>query len=287
MSGKVVGIIGGSGLYEMEGMTDIKEVAVDTPFGKPSDNLITGMLGGAKMVFLARHARGHRILPSEINFRANIYALKKLGAEHIISVSAVGSMKENIVPGDMVMPDQYIDRTKNRISTFFGDGVVGHVQFADPVCLDLNSIVYDAAVSEGIKSHKGGTYVCMEGPAFSTRAESKLYRSWGASVIGMTNLPEAKLAREAEICYAAIALATDYDCWYESEEDVSVDAILEIIRKNVSNAKRIIRAAVDKIPAKRSCACKDALKFAIMTDPKTIPEKTKEALNLIIGKYVS
>ena len=234
MSNKVVGVIGGSGLYEMEGMSDIEEVSVDTPFGSPSDNMITGMLGDTKMVFLSRHARGHKLLPSEINFRANIFAMKKLGVEHIISVSAVGSMKEEIVPGDMVMPDQFIDRTKNRVSTFFGDGIVGHVQFADPVCLGLNSIVYEAARSENIKSHKNGTYVCMEGPAFSTRAESKLYRNWGVSVIGMTNLPEAKLAREAEICYATIALATDYDCWYEVKEDVSVEAILEIIKNNVA-----------------------------------------------------
>ena len=286
MSNKVVRVICGSGLYEMEGMTDIKEVSVDTPFGSPSDNLITGMLGDTRMVFLARHARGHKILPAEINFRANIFAMKKLGVEHIISLSAVGSMKEEIHPGDMVMPDQFIDRTKNRIPTFFGDGVVGHVQFADPICLGLNSIIYEAAVSENIKSHKGGTYVCMEGPAFSTRAESKLYRSWGVSVIGMTNLPEAKLAREAEICYATIALATDYDCWYEAEEDVSVEAILEIIKNNVANAKTIIKAAVHKIPALRSCNCKDALKFAVMTDPRQIPEKTRESLELIIGKYV-
>ncbi len=286
MAEKVIGIIGGSGLYEMEGMSDIKEVSVDTPFGSPSDNIITGTLGDAKMLFLARHARGHKILPSEINFRANIYAMKKLGAEHIISVSAVGSMKEEIHPGDMVMPDQFIDRTKNRVSTFFGDGIVGHIQFADPICLALNSIIYDAAVATGIKSHKGGTYLCMEGPAFSTRAESRLYRSQGVSVIGMTNLPEAKLAREAEICYATIALATDYDCWYESEDDVSVDAILEIIRKNVANARKIIRAAVDKIPPVRSCCCKDALRFAVMTDPKQIPSGTKEALELLIGKYI-
>jgi 5'-methylthioadenosine phosphorylase len=284
MSEKVIGVIGGSGLYEMEGLSDINEVSVDTPFGSPSDNLITGMLNGTKMVFLARHSRGHKILPSEINFRANIYAMKKLGVKHLISASAVGSMKEEIHPGDMVMPDQFIDRTKNRISTFFGNGVAGHVQFADPVCLDLNSIVYEAAVSAGIKSHKGGTYVCMEGPAFSTRAESRLYRSWGVSVIGMTNLPEAKLAREAEICYATIALATDYDCWFE--EDVSVDAILEIIKKNVANAKKIIKAAVDMIPAERSCNCENALKFSIMTDLKQIPDDIKKSLDLIIGKYV-
>ncbi len=286
MSEKIIGIIGGSGLYEMEGMTDIKEVEIDTPFGKPSDNLITGTLGDAKMIFLARHARGHKLLPSEINFRANVYAMKKLGAQYIISVSAVGSMKEEIVPGHMVMPDQFIDRTKNRISTFFGSGVVGHIQFADPVCLDLNNSLCDAADSVNVTSHKGGTYICMEGPAFSTRAESNVYRSWGVSVIGMTNLPEAKLAREAEICYATLALATDYDCWYEAEDDVSVDAILEIIKNNVANAKKIIRAVVDMIPAERTCSCKDALKFSIMTDTKTIPEKTKQDLDIIIGKYV-
>ncbi|MEE4255311.1 MAG: S-methyl-5'-thioadenosine phosphorylase, partial [Desulfuromusa sp.] len=231
MKQPVIGVIGGSGLYEIEGLTDVREVKLDTPFGSPSDLYITGFLGAAKMVFLPRHGRGHRLLPSEVNYRANIYGMKTLGVENIISVSAVGSMKEEIVPGHIVIPDQFFDRTQGkRASTFFGNGVVGHVQFADPVCKDLSSILADSAQNVGATVHQGGTYVCIEGPNFSTRAESNIYRSWGVDIIGMTNLPESRLAREAEICYGTVALATDYDCWHDGHDDVAVDAILEIIK---------------------------------------------------------
>ncbi len=281
-----VGVIGGSGLYEIEGLANIEEVAVDTPFGDPSDKYITGELEGVKMVFLPRHGRGHRLLPSELNFRANIYGMKKLGVEQIISVSAVGSMKEKIEPGHIVIPDQFIDHTKGRASTFFGNGVVGHIGFADPLCSNLSNVVHDAAISVGANTHFGGTYICIEGPQFSTRAESKLYRSWGVDVIGMTNIPESKLAREAEICYATIALSTDYDCWHEEEEDVTVEAVLAIIKQNVSTAKAIIKAAVQKIKDERSCRCATALQGAIMTDRSVIPEKTKKDLDIIIGKYL-
>ncbi|MBE9536600.1 MAG: S-methyl-5'-thioadenosine phosphorylase [Proteobacteria bacterium] len=283
---KTVGVIGGSGLYEMDELEDVREVELDTPFGKPSDTYITGRLGDVNMVFLPRHGRGHRILPSELNFRANIHGMKQLGVERIISVSAVGSMKEEIEPGHIVIPDQFIDRTKSRISTFFGSGVVGHVSFADPVCSDLSKVVYDAAQTVGATTHFGGTYICIEGPQFSTRAESKLYRSWGVDVIGMTNVPESKLAREAEICYATIALSTDYDCWHEEEEDVTVEAVLEIIRKNVATAKAIIRESVAKIGDKRDCPCESALEYAVMTDKSKIPADTKKDLELILGKYL-
>src|SRR5512137_722800 len=241
MSEKVIGVIGGSGLYEMEGLTDVREEVVTTPFGDPSDEYITGMLNGVKMVFLPRHGKGHRFLPSEINYRANIYGMKKLGVERIISVSAVGSLKEEIVPGHIIIPDHFIDRTKGiRKDTFFGNGIVAHVGFADPVCHELSAVLYDAALAAGATVHKGGTYICMEGPAFSTRAESFMYRDLDASIIGMTNLTEAKLAREAEICYGIIALSTDYDCWHETHEDVSIEAVLAIIRNNVAKAKNII-----------------------------------------------
>lgn len=283
---KTVGVIGGSGLYEMEELEDVREVELDTPFGKPSDSYITGRLGDVKMVFLPRHGRGHRILPSELNFRANIHGMKQLGVERIISVSAVGSMKEEIEPGHIVIPDQFIDRTKGRISTFFGNGVVGHVSFADPLCGDLSKLVYDAAQSVGATAHFGGTYICIEGPQFSTRAESRLYRSWGVDVIGMTNVPESKLAREAEMCYATIALSTDYDCWHEEEEDVTVEAVLEIIRENVATAKAIIRKSVATIGDERDCPCGTALKYAIMTDKSKIPANTKKDLDLILGKYL-
>lgn len=283
---KTVGVIGGSGLYEMEELEDVREVELDTPFGKPSDSYITGRLGDVKMVFLPRHGRGHRILPSELNFRANIHGMKQLGVERIISVSAVGSMKEEIEPGHIVIPDQFIDRTKGRISTFFGNGVVGHVSFADPLCGDLSKLVYDAAQSVGATAHFGGTYICIEGPQFSTRAESRLYRSWGVDVIGMTNVPESKLAREAEMCYATIALSTDYDCWHEEEEDVTVEAVLEIIRENVATAKAIIRKSVATIGDERDCPCGTALEYAIMTDKSKIPANTKKDLDLILGKYL-
>jgi 5'-methylthioadenosine phosphorylase len=283
----VIGVIGGSGLYEMEGMTDVEHVDVDTPFGRPSDEFITGMLDGVRMVFLPRHGKGHRFTPSEVNYRANIYGLKKLGVTRIISVSAVGSLREEIVPGHIVIPDQFIDRTRGfRKDTFFGNGVVGHVQFADPVCADLSATLFAAATEVGATVHRGGTYLCMEGPAFSTRAESHMYRSFGASIIGMTNLTEAKLAREAEICYGVIALSTDYDCWHESHDDVSVDAIIAIIKSNVATAKKIIKAAAQKISGTRSCPCSESLKYAIISDTSVIPVETRENLELIIGKYL-
>ena len=284
---QVIGVIGGSGLYEMEGLTAIEHLAVDTPFGKPSDEYITGMLEGVRLVFLPRHGKGHRFLPTEINYRANIYGMKKLGVERIISVSAVGSMKEEIVPGHIVIPDQFIDRTKGiRKDTFFGEGVAGHVQFADPVCATLSEELHEAAIAEGVTVHKGGTYVCMEGPAFSTRAESRMYRTFDVSIIGMTNLTEAKLAREAEICYGVIALSTDYDCWQNTHEDVSIEAVLLIIRHNVATAKNIIRRAVKRIKGEqRSCTCAEALKYAIISDRQVIPVETRENLALIFGKY--
>ena len=283
----VIGVIGGSGLYEMEGLTSVREVKIHTPFGEPSDAYITGSLGGTEMVFLPRHGRGHRFLPTEVNYRANIYGMKKLGVDRIISVSAVGSMKEEIEPGHIVIPDQFYDLTKHRKSTFFGDGVVAHVGFADPVCHDLFETLADAGKKAGATVHKGGTYICMEGPQFSTRAESKIYRKWGVDVIGMTNATEAKLAREAEICYATVALSTDYDCWHETEEDVTVEAVIAVLMKNVETAKKIIKEAVTMMPAKKGCRCSEALKNAIMTKPELIPEKTKKDLELIIGKYIS
>ena len=288
MSQPVIGVIGGSGLYEIEELTDIQEIAVETPFGAPSDAFICGTLGAAKMVFLPRHGRGHRYLPSEVNYRANIYGMKKLGVEQIISVSAVGSMKEEIVPGHIVLPDQFFDRTQGkRASTFFGEGVVAHVQFADPVCKGMSRVLGDAARQVGAVVHQGGTYVCIEGPNFSTRAESIIFRSWGVDVIGMTNLPEARLAREAEICYATVALATDYDCWHEGHDDVSVEAVLEVIRQNVATAKNIIKQSVPHLGGQRTCGCGNALQFAIMTDPSLIPEKTKQNLDLLIGRYLA
>ena len=281
-----IGIIGGSGLYEMEGLTDVKEVKIKTPFGDPSDKFILGTLSGRRLAFLPRHGKGHRILPTEINFRANIYAMKKLGVERIISVSAVGSMREEIEPGHIMIPSQFYDHTKRRISTFFGDGIVAHVGMADPVCNGLAEQLYRSSISVGAKTHNGGIYLCMEGPQFSTRGESLIYRKWGVDVIGMTNVTEAKLAREAEICYATIALSTDYDCWHVSEDDVTVEAVIQIIKQNVDTAKRIIRDAVLNIPKGRDCHCKDALANTIMTDPKLIPPKTKKRLELIIGKYI-
>jgi 5'-methylthioadenosine phosphorylase len=282
-----IGVIGGSGLYEMEGMKDITTVKVETPFGEPSDEFVLGTLEGRKLAFLPRHGRGHRILPSEINFRANIYAMKKLGVGRIISVSAVGSMKEEIVPGHIVVPDQFYDLTRSRVSTFFGEGIVAHVGFADPVCGCLADTLYDAGVKAGATMHKGGTYICMEGPQFSTRGESRIYRKWGVDVIGMTNVTEAKLAREAELCYSTLALATDYDCWHETEEDVTVEAVVAIIKKNVETAKAIIKNAVTMIPVGRDCCCGEALKYAIMTQAGHIPQATKDKLGLIIGKYIN
>lgn len=287
MAQTVIGVIGGSGLYEMEGLTQIEEVRLQTPFGDPSDAYITGFFGDVKMVFLPRHGRGHRLLPSEVPYRANIYGMKMLGVQQIISVSAVGSMKEEIVPGHIVIPDQFFDRTTGkRASTFFGDGVVGHVQFADPVCLQLSDVVSHAAQQVGATVHKGGTYICIEGPNFSTRAESNIFRSWGVDVIGMTNLPEARLAREAEMCYATVALATDYDCWYDGHDDVSVEAVIEVIHKNVAMAKKIVAAAVQMIADERECGCGQALQYAVMTDKTQIPESARERLELLLGKYL-
>ncbi|MBI3756171.1 MAG: S-methyl-5'-thioadenosine phosphorylase [Deltaproteobacteria bacterium] len=285
MSELVVGVIGGSGLYEMEGLKNVKEVKVKTPFGNPSDAYIVGRLGDVKMVFLPRHGRGHRILPSELNYRANIYGMKKLGVEWIISVSAVGSMREDIQPGHIVVVDQFFDRTKGRPCTFFGSGIVGHVEFAEPVCPHLSSILYEAGKAVGATIHKGGTYICIEGPQFSTRAESKIYRKWGVDVIGMTNIPEAKLAREAEMCYATLALSTDYDCWHETEESVTVEMILDTLKKNVATAKAIIKEAVPRIMSGRGCKCATAIKYAVVTDRTMIPAKVKKDLRIILGKY--
>jgi 5'-methylthioadenosine phosphorylase len=283
-----IGIIGGSGLYKMAGLEDVKEVAVNTPFGKPSDAFVIGSLDGQRVAFLPRHGRGHRIMPSEINFRANIYGMKMLGVERILSASAVGSLREEHKPLDIVVPDQFIDRTRNRISTFFGDGIVGHVAFADPVCHQLAEVVARSGEAlDGFELHPGGTYVCMEGPAFSTKAESHLYRSWGADVIGMTNLQEAKLAREAEICYATIALVTDYDCWHESHESVTVDLVLENLNRNSENARHLIREAVKRLSGlERSCGCGQALRYAIITQPEEISDAAKQRLSEIIGKYI-
>ena len=286
MSEKIVGVIGGSGLYEMEGLEEIQRVSVATPFGDPSDSFIVGRMEGLKLVFLPRHGRAHRIQPSSLNFRANIYGMKKLGVQWIIGVSAVGSMKETIHPGNMVIPDQFIDRTVGRPSTFFSDGIVGHVSFADPVCPELSQILFHAGNDVGATVQKGGTYLCIEGPQFSTRAESKLYRTWGVDVIGMTNIPEAKLAREAEICYATIAFATDYDCWHETEGDVSIGEVLKILAQSSKTAKRAIREAIKHIPDTRQCVCATALQYALITDTKMISEKIKKDLEPIIGKYI-
>jgi 5'-methylthioadenosine phosphorylase len=283
---QVVGVIGGSGLYDIEGLSDVREVALSTPFGAPSDAYVTGVLDGVRVVFLPRHGRGHRISPSEINFRANIWGLKKLGVTRILSLSAVGSMRDGIHPGDFVVIDQFIDRTRHRADTFFTDGVVAHVMFADPVCGELRKVLLGAAKRTGVKAHDGGTYVNMEGPQFSTRAESKLYRSWGVDVIGMTNLQEAKLAREAEICYATIAMATDYDCWHTGHEDVTVEAVLAVMSQNVGHAKRLIRAALPLLPAARACGCGSALRFAIMTAHDRIGPEARTRLGLLIDKYV-
>ncbi len=283
-----IGVIGGSGLYAMEGLEDVREQRVDTPFGEPSDAYILGRLGEVELVFLPRHGRGHVYNPSEVNYRANIYGMKTLGVSWIISVSAVGSLEESIPPGDIVMIDQFIDRTKGvRASSFFEGGIVAHLAFGDPVCGALRGYLLEAAREVGASVHDGGTYVCMEGPHFSTRAESELYRSWGASVIGMTNLTEAKLAREAEISYATVAMSTDYDCWYEGHDDVTVEQVVATMQANVAVAKRIIRAAVPRIAAHGGPAPQsDALKFAIMTAREVIPAEAIERLRPIVGKYL-
>ena len=287
MAGKVkLGIIGGSGLYGMTGLTRTKEVAVTTPFGKPSDKYLIGTLGGVRVAFLARHGRGHRILPSELNFRANIYGMKRLGVERIMSVSAVGSLREKFKPMDFVIPDQFFDRTRGRISTFFGNGIVAHVAFADPICLEMAKVVARACRSAGVTTHEGGSYVCMEGPMFSTKAESHTYRKLGFDIIGMTNLQEAKLAREAEMCYATIAMVTDYDCWHDEHDAVTASQVIEYLTRNVENVQRVILAAVVEVPSSRRCECGSALAGAIFTDPKKIPAAAKKKLKLLIGKYV-
>jgi 5'-methylthioadenosine phosphorylase len=281
-----IGIIGGSGLYQMPGLTDLTEKQVNTPFGKPSDAYHLGTLEGRRVAFLSRHGRGHRVNPSELNFRANIYGFKALGVERILSVSAVGSLKEEHKPLEFVLPDQFIDRTRHRVDTFFGEGVVVHIAFADPVCAELSKVAQAAGKKAGVTAKLGGTYVCMEGPQFSTRAESNLYRSWGADVIGMTNLQEAKLAREAELCYTTVAMVTDYDCWHDSHESVTVDQIVANLLKNAENACALVKHAVAAMPKQRGCKCGAALANAILTDRKAIPAEVKQKLHLLLGKYL-
>ncbi len=279
-----IGVIGGTGLYHIEGMTDIHEMDVDTPFGKPSDSIVFGKLNGVGIAFLPRHGRGHRIIPSEIPARANIYALKAMGVEHIIGINTCGSFKEEVKPGSLLIPDQVIDRTQGRVGTFFGDGVVVHVSMADPFCQVLSKVLLDSARESGATVHQKGTYVVMEGPAFSTRGESLLYKSWGADVIGMTIFPEAKLAREAEICYASVCCVTDYDCW--KEENVSAEIIIGFIKQNVAIAKQIIKLAAGKIPLKRGCECVSALKRAIVTAPAIMTLEQKKKFDLLLGQYI-
>lgn len=280
-----IGIIGGSGLYSMPGFEAQEEVNLSTPFGAPSDNYVLGELRGRKVAFLARHGRGHRISPSELNFRANIYGMKTLGVERIVSLSAVGSLKEEHKPLDFVIPDQFFDRTNGRASTFFGEGLVAHISFADPVCPQLAEVVFEACQKSGVQAKMGGTYLCMEGPAFSTKAESNVYRSWGMDVIGMTNLQEAKLAREAEICYVTIAMVTDYDCWHPDHDAVTVNDIIAHLVKNAENACKVVAAAVGQMPNGRTCKCGSALSHAILTDRSLVPEATRRKLEPIAGKY--
>jgi 5'-methylthioadenosine phosphorylase len=282
-----IGIIGGSGLYSMPGFEAQKEIAVETPWGAPSDKFMLGALSGKPVAFLARHGRGHRISPSELNFRANIYAMKSLGVERIVSLSAVGSLKEEHRPLDFVIPDQFFDRTRGRVSTFFGEGMVAHISFAEPVCPQLTGVVHSAAIAAGVSVKHGGTYLCMEGPAFSTKAESNVYRSWGMDVIGMTNLQEAKLAREAEMCYVTVAMVTDYDCWHPAHDAVTVSDIIANLTKNAENAGRVVARVVADMPAQRNCKCGSALAHAIITDRQRIPEETRRKLDLLIGKYLA
>ena len=277
-----IGVLGGSGLYQMEELEHIREIKVTTPFGRPSDAIVLGKLGGRGIAFLARHGRGHRIPPTAINYRANIYALKSLGVTKIFSVSAVGSMKETIMPGHLVLPDQFIDRTTQRVGTFFDQGVVAHVAFSDPICPGLSGVLAKASQEEGTTVHRSGTYVCIEGPQFSTRAESNLYRQWGVDVIGMTNIPEAKLAREAELCYATIALVTDYDCWHETEEAVSVGAILSIMKRNVEVAQRVLRKSIDLVQGLASCPCQSALDHAVITAQEVITPALRKRFQLLL-----
>ncbi len=281
-----IGIIGGSGLYQMEGCTEVREISVETPFGPPSDGLMVGSLEGRRVAFLPRHGRGHRILPHELNFRANVFAMKKLGVEWILSVSAVGSLKERYEPLHVVVPDQFIDRTRQRQSTFFGRGLVAHVAFAHPLCRNLSGVMAEACAEAGATHHVGGTYVCMEGPQFSTLAESELYRSWGADLIGMTNLQEAKLAREAEICFATLAMVTDYDCWHPDHDAVTAEQILGVLGRNAETARRVLRAAVRRLPIPRDCECASALKYALVTAPELVPEAVKRELEPIVGRYL-
>jgi 5'-methylthioadenosine phosphorylase len=280
-----IGIIGGSGLYTMPGFTDIREAQLSTPFGAPSDSYVLGTLEGRKVAFLARHARGHRLLPTELNFRANIYGFKQLGVERIVSVSAVGSLKEEHKPLDFVIPDQFFDRTRHRIDTFFGDGIVAHISMGDPVCGEMSKVVADACKHAGVTAKRGGTYLCMEGPQFSTRAESNVYRSWGMDVIGMTNLQEAKLAREAELCYATIAMVTDYDCWHPHHDSVTVEQVVAVLHKNADNAAKVVKATIGAMPKDRSCKCGSSLAHAILTQRDKVPAATIEKLKLILGKY--
>jgi 5'-methylthioadenosine phosphorylase len=280
-----IGIIGGSGLYHMAGFEAQEEASMVTPFGAPSDNYVLGTLCGRKVAFLARHGRGHRLLPSELNFRANIYGMKSLGVERIISLSAVGSLKEEHHPQEFVIPDQFFDRTRGRVSTFFGEGLVAHISFADPVCGQMSGVVAEACRTAGVTAKTGGTYLCMEGPAFSTKAESRVYRSWGMDVIGMTNLQEAKLAREAEICYVTVAMVTDYDCWHPEHDAVTVNDIIANLMTNAGNACKVVAEAVAAMPRERSCKCGSALAHAILTDRSLVPEATKQKLGILIDKY--
>jgi len=281
-----IGIIGGTGLYRMDGFTDVLEATVSTPFGTPSDSLMVGSLEGRRVAFLPRHGRGHRILPHELNFRANVFAMKALGVEWILSVSAVGSLKERYEPLHVVVPDQFIDRTLQRQSTFFGGGLVAHVAFAHPFCRNLSKVMAEACQDAGATHHVGGTYVCMEGPQFSTLAESELYRSWGADLIGMTNLQEAKLAREAEICYSTLALVTDYDCWHPDHDAVTAEQIMGVLGRNAETARKVLRSAVRRLPIPRGCECATALKYALITPPELVPEAVKRDLEPIVGRYM-
>src|SRR5271165_147990 len=282
-----IGVIGGSGLYAMSGLSDAREIRVKTPFGDPSDAIVVGTLEGKRVAFLARHGRGHRILPSELNFRANIYAMKLLGVERVISVSAVGSLQEELRPGEFLVPDQFFDSTKGRVSTFFGNGLVAHVTFDKPTCAQLSTVLADACVSSGVAVHRRGTYICMEGPQFSTLAEANFHRAMEFNVIGMTNVTEAKLAREAEICYSTIAMITDYDCWHPEHESVTASQIIATLNQNATNAQNVVREAIRTMPAERKCKCGSALAHSLITDFKLVPAKTKKNLAAIIGKYVS
>ncbi len=287
MSEVEIGIIGGSGIYQMAGLKRKRAVRITTPFGRPSDAYVVGELEGRRVAFLARHGRGHVLLPSELNFRANIYGFKKLGAERIVALSAVGSLREDFRPMDMVIPSQFFDRTHGRISTFFGGGLAAHISFAEPFCPAMQAALTDSCKAAGVICHRGGTYLCMEGPAFSTKAESRVYRAWGMDIIGMTNLQEAKLAREAEICYATLAMVTDYDCWHEEHDAVTVEQIYEYLQRNAENAQKILRLTVQRLPKERACKCGSALAHAFITDRRKVPAATRKKLSLIAGKYLN